>query len=542
MIRILKSHFPVLLFTVFFVIVSVGDDALPRVHTSSKDKHAQVPPSAPYLDKALADVQRVWTDARAAEGSVSLRHLYDVSWEIAQAALDVEARPQASEALGLAAKIADEAARGSPFHPQWRAMFQLHADLNVAEGYAELSDDDKAGEAFERALDRAPQPDKEHQAAVQLRSLTTQWRLGRIKDARETLRSLAETQHADSARSDLSLIKASAGKIDDALRMAENIEDEGRRLPALYRVMYLAIHHGDIDNLFTVLRSFPEPIQWELYIEAGELLARSNEESLARKMFAEAIGMAEEREGPPGSSRIFTRIAVKMSEVGFLDDVSDLLKHLNTPLERFRVYVALAKGRAETGGEDEANEALNEAMEVFADVEHDEGREAVELWLSLARAQGMLSRQDELRASLESAHDAATDIPNADSRARRCREIAVTYAQYESVEGALEIATSHEVETAGHTSIAKREIAVAVAERGNEPIEKAVGIAQKIRSVRHQGPAYREIAAIQAGRSDVDKAKEWIERLDVQLHSAHAWLGVSEGIGNGSDRVIIHGW
>ncbi len=345
--------------------------------------------------------------------------------------------------------------------------------------------------------------------------------LGQVEGAIE----VAGLVLGDKRKSELAASWASKRLFEQALKLAEGIEDAWERAGAL----------GGI----------------------AEEMAKAGMEERAREVFDQALKVAEGIEDAWKRAEALREIAKEMAKAGMFDQALKLAERIEDAERRGEALVVIAVEMAKARMFDQAlkvteeikyawkrSEALKEIVKEMAKAGEERAKEVFDQYLRLAeRIERIEERVRSLREiakemakarMFEQALQVVEGIESAWWHVGALRDIAVEMAKARMFDQALKLA--ERIEDAERRAWALRDIAGEMAkarmvERAKEVFDQALKVAEEIKYAREQSEALKEIAREMANVGMVERAKEVFDQaLKVVEEIKNAWLEVLKDI------------
>jgi RNA polymerase sigma factor (sigma-70 family) len=295
------------------------------------------------------------------------------------------------------------------------------------------------------------------------------------------------------------LAYANAGKIPQALRMADRIEDVATRVSVLAGVVYYNLWFVDYPN---------EPGIALLQVKAGDKAG-------AEKTLRRAVELAATLMDEQGKARALTEVACVQARMGNVDAARKTAEGITREEGKAIALSCIVRAHVKAGQVKEAlaavNQAPNAATKVF-------------LMTQMGGGQAMAGDRKGARESFRRAHVLLAEVePN--DRNLHAHNLASAQANAGYFQDAMETDRAFLPEG----NLGYFNIAYARAEAGD--FAGAVKAAEELQDFEWwKGNLLRHTAQLQTERGHEKAALDWISRLEAPLMRANALLGVAEGL------------
>jgi tetratricopeptide (TPR) repeat protein len=265
----------------------------------------------------------------------------------------------------------------------------------------------------------------------------------------------------DRSKRELTTSWASKGLFDQALKVAEGIEDAGERARALREIAGGMAKAGMFDQALKVAEGIKEAWRraWALR-EIAEEMAKAGMTDWAKKVFDRALKVAEGIKEARWRAWALREIAGEMAKAGMFDQALKAAEGIKEADERAWALREIAEEMAKAGMTDWAKKVFDRALKVAEGIEG--------AW---RRAEALRGIAEEMAKAgmFDQALKVAEGIEDAEKRAETLREIAGEMARAGEVEGVVSIVEREmAVRTEGLPSVLS-----ALAERARKGDEKS---------------------------------------------------------------------
>jgi len=347
------------------------------------------------------------------------------------------------------------------------------------------------------------------------KKLATSWASkGLFEQALKVAEGIEDAWERAEALREIAEEMAKVGMFEQALKVAEGIEYAGERLWALRKI---AEEMAKV-RMFEQVLKVAEGIEY-----AGERLwaLRKIAEEMAKVgMFEQALKVAEGIEDAWERAEALREIAEEMAKVGMFEQALKVAEGIEYAGERLWALRKIAEEMAKVGIFEQAKEVFEQALKVAEGIE--DAWERAEALKEIAEEMAKVGMEEQARKVFEQALKVAEGI-DVLLRAWALKEIAVGIARTGMFEQALKVAEGFK--DAGERLWALRKIAEEMAKAGM--FEQALKVAEGFKDARRRAEALKDIAAEMAKAGMGERARKVFEQA----------LKVAEEIEDAGERL-----
>jgi hypothetical protein len=320
----------------------------------------------------------------------------------------------------------------------------------------------------------------------------------------------------DGRKRELATSWASKELFDQALKMAEGIEDKGKRAGALMEIAEGMAKAGMFDQALKVVERIEDAREQAVALGAtAGGMAKVGMEERAKEVFDQALKAAIIIKETNQRARAFVAIAIEIAKLGkekrteeVFGQALQMAEQIEEPWEWVQALMEIAEGMARAG-------MFDQALKVAEGIEYARDR---------ARALRVIAEAIAKAGMFDQALKVAERIEEADEQVQALMEIAEGMARAGMFDQALKVAEG--IEYARDRARALRAIAEAIAKAGM--FDQALKVAERIEEADEQVQALMEIAEGMAKARMEKKAKEVFEQS----------LQIAEGI----EDIVKRAW
>jgi tetratricopeptide (TPR) repeat protein len=308
---------------------------------------------------------------------------------------------------------------------------------------------------------------------------------------------------------------AKAGKFDQALKVAEGIEKAEERAWALIAIAEGMAEAGKFDQALKVAEGIEKAWQRAgALIAIAEGMAEAGMEERAKGVFGRALKVAERVEDAWQRAWALIAIAKEMAKAGMFDQALKVAEGIEEAGWRALALREIAEEMAKAGMEERAKGVFGRALKVAEEIEKAEERALALRAIAVKMTKvGMMERAKEVFGR---ALKVAEEIEKAEERAGALIAIAEGMAKAGMFDQALKVAEG--IEEAGQRAWALIAIAEGMAKAGM--FDQALKVAEGIKDAWQRAGALAAIAEEMAKAGMEERAKEVFGRaLKVNCHA-----------------------
>jgi tetratricopeptide (TPR) repeat protein len=329
----------------------------------------------------------------------------------------------------------------------------------------------------------------------------------------------------DESKRRLATSWASKRLFDQALKVAEGIEEAWRRARALGEIAEGMAKEGMFDQALKVAEGI-EKARWRAWAlrEIAEGMAKAG-------MFDQALKVAEGIEKADWRAEALIAIAEGMAKEGMFDQALKVAEGIKWAEKRAEALIAIAVGMAKAGMIDWAKEVFDQALKVAEGIEWASER----AWAlrAIAGEMAKAGMTDWAKEVFDQALKVAEGIESARRRARALIAIAGEMAKAGMTDWAKEVfdqalKVAEGIEEADWRAWALREIAEGMAKEGM--FDQALKVAEGIKEAWWRAGALREIAEGMAKEGMFDQALKVAEGIEEARWRAGALIAIAGGM------------
>ncbi|MCS3920907.1 hypothetical protein Q2T83_10975 [Fervidibacter sacchari] len=327
----------------------------------------------------------------------------------------------------------------------------------------------------------------------------------------------------DKCKRDLATSWASKGLFEQALKVAEVIEDTWRRAWALREITVEMAKAG----MFEQAMRIAERIKYASV--RGEALGGIAVGMAKVGMFEQAMKILERIENEEERAEALSGIAIEMAKVRMFEQAMKAAKGIKDAKERAWALRGIAEEMAKAGMIEKAKKVFEQATKIAERIKYASARiwALREIAVGMAKA-GMIEQVKEV---FEQALKTAESIEDERYQVRALREIVVEMAKVGMFEQAMK--TTERIEDECWRARILGEVAEEMAkagmiEKAKEVFEQAMKTAERIENAWLRARALREIAVGMVKAGMFEQAVKTAERIEIARERAEALSEISE--------------